>query len=84
MPRRDSLESKIAERISRTQSSVVLRKDFDDLGGYDQVGRVLRLLVRKGAILRLGYGLYAKAQASPLSGKPVPEKPLPSLAKEAL
>lgn len=84
MQRSNSLEKKIADRISRTPSSVVLREDFDDLGGYDQVGRALRLLVRKGQIVKIGYGLYAKATISALSGKPLPEKPLPKLAQEAL
>ena len=35
-----------------------LRADFDDLGGYDQVGRALRGLVQKGQLLKLGYGIY--------------------------
>ncbi len=63
---------------------MVLREDFKDLGGYDQVGRVLRSLATKGKIMRIGYGLYARATTSNLSGQLVPEKPLPSLAREAL
>ncbi|MBP6825967.1 MAG: hypothetical protein KA165_05310 [Saprospiraceae bacterium] len=80
----NTLERKIAVRISRKKSTVILRKDFDDLGGYDQVGRALRTLAAKGKIMKIGYGLYARTTLSSLSGKPVPEKPLPSLAKEAL
>lgn len=78
------MEKKIADRIAQATFSVILRKDFDDLGEYDQVGRVLRILARKGQIVKIGYGLYAKATVSTLSGKLVPEKPLPSLAQEAL
>lgn len=84
MLRGKSLEEKIATRISRKKSTVLLRQDFRDLGGYDQVGRALRALVAKGKILKLGYGIYAKTIQSSLTGEIVPAKPLPSLVKEAL
>ena len=44
----------------------------DDLGGYDQVGRALRKLVRKGRLLKLGYGIYTRATRSPFIDKPLP------------
>jgi len=85
MARINLLESKITQRISRKKTlTVFLREDFADLGGYDQVGRVLRNLAVKGKVIRIGYGLYAKATTSTLSGQLIPEKPLPSLAEEAL
>lgn len=61
-----------------------MRDDFADLGGYDQVGRSLRRLAAKGRLVKIGYGLYARAQVSPISGKTMPLKPLPALAVEAL
>ncbi len=79
-----SLEKRIAARIARKKGNVFLRRDFGDLGGYDQVGRGLRRLVAKGQLVNIGYGLYARAAVSPLSGKTVPAKPLPALAIEAL
>ena len=54
------------------KSNVSLRGDFIDLGGYDQVGRALRQLAQKGKILKIGYGLYAKARVSPLTGEALP------------
>lgn len=84
MNRFRSLESKISVRISRKKSSVLLREDFSDLGGYDQVGRVLQSLIKKGKLIKIGYGLYAKAKVSSLTGITVPAEPLPSLAKQAL
>jgi hypothetical protein len=80
----DNLEGKVAKRIARKKANVFLREDFGDLAGYDQVGRALRSLARKGILLRIGYGLYAKAKVSSLSGSIVPMIPLPSLGKEAL
>lgn len=79
-----TLEKRIANRIARKKGNVLLRRDFEDLGGYDQVGRALRRLVAKGALVKVGYGLYARATVSPLSGKVIPTKALPALATEAL
>ena len=47
MKKRKTLESRITTRITRKKCAVFLCSDFDDLGGYDQVGRVLRSLVAK-------------------------------------
>lgn len=79
-----TIEGKIATRIVRKQSPVLLREDFDDLGGYDQVGRALLTLTKKGKLIKLGYGLYAKAKVSSLTGNTVPVEPLPVLAQKAL
>ena len=82
--KRKTLEKRIAERIARKKGDVFLRCDFEDLGAYDQVGRGLRRLAAKGRLVRIGYGLYARAAVSPISGKIVPARPLPALAREAL
>jgi hypothetical protein len=79
-----TLEQRIADRIARKKGDVFVRADFADLGGYDQVGRGLRNLVKRGKLVRVGYGLYARADVSPLSGKTIPRKNLPALATEAL
>ena len=42
------------------------------------------MLVAKGEIMKIGYGLYVRTIVSSLSGERIPEKSLPSLAKEAL
>lgn len=84
MPKRKTLESKIANRINRSVASVFVRQDFKDIGGYDQVGRILRLLVGKGVLINVGYGIYARAKKSTLSGNIIPEKPLNEIAQEAL
>ena len=79
-----TLEGKIATRIARKQSPVLLREDFGDLGGYDQVGRALLTLTKKGKLIKIGYGLYVKAKVSSLTGNTVPVEPLPALAQRAL
>lgn len=84
MKRNKTLGSKILARIIRKKSTILLREDFLDLGGYDQVGRALKLLTVKGKLVRLGYGLYCKTKISSLTGQTVLAAPLTTVAKEAL
>jgi hypothetical protein len=84
MKKNKTLEGKILARIVRKKESVFLRNDFLDLGGYDQVGRALKHLSEDGKLIRIGYGLFAKAKVSSLTGETIPILNLPSLAKEAL
>ena len=84
MPIKNTLEGKITYRVKRSKIPVFVRDDFKDIGGYDQVGRILRGLVSKGVLVSLGYGTYARAKKSSGSGAVVPEKPLPDLAKSLL
>ena len=71
VPRRRTLREKIGERIARQRGDVYLTREFRDLGGEDQVLRALRGMVRDGQLVRLGYGVYGRAETSRLSGKPM-------------
>lgn len=72
MPRRRlTLRERIGERIARRRDEVFLTREFRDLGGEDQVLRALRGLVRDGRLVRLGYGVYGRAETSRLSGEPM-------------
>ena len=66
-----SLKTQVIQRVSRSRRDVFLTRDFLDLSGMDQVIRALRLAVREGKLVRLGKGIYAKARASSISGRPV-------------
>jgi Family of unknown function (DUF6088) len=79
-----TVQDRIANRIARSKREVFVRKDFKDIADYDQVGRSLRMLEAKGKIIKIGYGLYAKAAISPLSNRIIPRKGLRDLAIEAL
>lgn len=59
-----TLKAKIVDRLMSSPQVVFLRKDFDDLGNYDQVGRALRDLIAEGHLARIGLGLYAKLRPS--------------------
>jgi len=72
MRQRKTLRERIEARIARKkQDDVFLPREFADLGGEDQVLRVLRGLVREGRLVRLGYGVYGRAITSRLSGEPI-------------
>jgi hypothetical protein len=81
---RETLEALVSKRIDRKRGNVFLRADFADLGGYDQVGRVLLQFVRQGKLLKIGSGLYTRARPSTFDGTPTPVKGLRALADEAL
>ena len=84
MPIKATLEGRITYRVKRSRTPVFVRDDFKDIGGYDQVGRILRGLVKKGLLINIGYGTYARSRKSNVSGTVVPEEPLPQLAKKLL
>ncbi|AWB65924.1 S-adenosylhomocysteine hydrolase [Saccharobesus litoralis] len=68
-----TIKSTISNRLSRAKQTVFMRSDFEDVGGYDQVGRVLRELVTAGKLMKIGYGLYAKARINRITGKIMPD-----------
>lgn len=84
MALKSTLKARMVYRIKRGTVPVFVPGDFTDLSGYDQVGRVLRQLVREGFLIKIGQGLYTRAKQSALTGRPTLEKPLPELARDAL
>lgn len=79
-----SIKSRMMRSIALSKGDVVLRADFDHMGSSSQVSRALKAVVFAGKLVRLGYGIYAKAESSVLSGRAIPRQPLESLAWEAL
>ena len=68
---RQSLKKQAATKIRRSRKNVFLRSDFVRLGGYDQVGRALKSLAADGVVIKIGYGLYAKARSNRITGMPM-------------
>lgn len=79
-----TLRERVIRSIALRKGEVLLRTDFASMGSQSQISRVLSDLKKEGRIVRLGYGVYAKARPSTLSGKPVPRVTLEELAQEAL
>ncbi len=81
---RFSVKERMARSIALRKGEVVVRADFESMGSASQISRALKELIVAGKIIRLGYGVYAKARPSILSGKPVARVTLEELAQEAL
>lgn len=85
-PAKKTLRGKVEARIARKRSDVFLTRDFADLGGQDQVIRALRELTKERRLLKLGYGVYARAKVSRLSGRVMLASPsgFPGVAQQTL
>ncbi|AZE96399.1 hypothetical protein C4J95_4338 [Pseudomonas orientalis] len=59
------LEERMHSAIEGVQRNVILRMDVAALGGHSQVSVALDELMRKGVIVRMGIGIYAKAFRHP-------------------
>ena len=81
---RFSVKERMVRSIALRKGEVVVRADFESMGSPSQISRALKELIEAGKIVRLGYGVYAKARPSTLSGTPVPRVYLEELAQEAL
>lgn len=81
---KNTLEGKIKYRVKRSKSSVFILSDFSDLSDKDQVGRVLRKLVSKKILIRIGQGVYARTTKSIINEQYIPEKDINTLSREAL
>ena len=86
MAAKQTLRGRVEARIARNRADVFLTRDFADLGGEDQVIRALRTLVGEKRLVKLGYGVYARAKASSLSGRPMLDSPIgfQGVAQQAL
>jgi hypothetical protein len=71
MRRQQTLKAKLAARIDSRRDDAFLTSEFRDLGGERQVLRALRELTDEGKLIRLGYGVYGRAELSLLTNKPM-------------
>ena len=81
---RKSTQERIEASLARSEAKVFVRRDFARFGSESQIGRALAALVAKGALARVGRGIYVKARPSSLTGKPVPVIPLTEIGLLAL
>lgn len=70
-----TINRKVQTRVKRSKGSVFLRSDFKDIADYNQVGRALRELVREGLLIKIGYGLYARARINRITGNVMADNP---------
>lgn len=79
-----SIKARMIRSLSMRRSEIILRSDFTPIGSQSQISRILNEFVSEGRLVRIGYGVFAKAKISSISGKAVPREPLEVLAEETL
>ena len=80
-----SLKFKVLERIKqRITGNIVLREDIEGMGSPRQISRCFKDLVDMGELVKIGYGIYAKAYISESLKKPVIQGGFGQACKEAL
>lgn len=80
----ESIEYKALNRLKSIRGSVVLRKDFNDLGSYRQISRALNNLIVEKKLVKIGAGIYAKAYLSKYSDTPLIKNGADPTLREAL
>lgn len=81
---KNSLKFEVLERIQQISGNVVLREDIEDMGSPRQISRCFKDLVDMGKLIKIGYGIYAKAYVSEYINRPVIKAGFDQVCKEAL
>ena len=72
MPVIEILENIVQYRIKKSKDAVFMLSDFLDLSDRDQIMRELRKLIQKSLIIKVGQGVYVKAEKSIINGDLIP------------
>jgi len=78
------LADRVQHFIKRLPGNVIIRSEITMLGSATQLTDALNTLIKKGIIVRIGLGIYAKTRKSSVTGAQVPAGSLETLATEAL
>ncbi len=81
---KSSLKFKLLDRIQQIAGNVVLRENIEDMGSSRQISRCINDLVDMGELVKIGYGVYAKAYISEYINRPVIKGGFDQVCKEAL
>ncbi|WP_020558486.1 DUF6088 family protein [Thiofilum flexile] len=76
------LEARMRQSIKRRSGTVIFRSDIAALGSQTQVTHVLNALLKKGELLRLASGVYAKAKQVAGNGQVRPQASLETIIRE--
>jgi hypothetical protein len=81
---KSSLKFQVLDRIQQIAGNVVLREEIEDMGSSRQISRCVNDLVDMGELVKIGYGVYAKAYVSEYINRPVIKGGFDQVCKEAL
>jgi predicted transcriptional regulator of viral defense system len=77
------LEDRLMRSVKKRSGNVILRSDLASLGSASQLSEALKALQRRGLLVRIGTGIYAKTRVSTVTGAVIPAGTLESLSQEA-
>lgn len=80
----NSFKFKALNRIKRMSGNIIVREDIEDMGSPRQISRCFKDLVEMGELVKIGYGIYAKAYISENLNKPIIQGGFGQACKEAL
>lgn len=69
---RQTVQERIERWLSDSSDIVFVRPEFNQFGGYSQVGKALRSIIQRGGLVKAGYGIYVKARPSVDTGETIP------------
>lgn len=78
------IEERILRSISMRKEKIILRSDVSRFGSASSVSNALSGLIKKGKIVRIGSGIYAKARINKYTNTPTPDGVFEDLAVESL
>ncbi|MCK4608011.1 MAG: type IV toxin-antitoxin system AbiEi family antitoxin domain-containing protein [Gammaproteobacteria bacterium] len=79
-----NFREKLQQFINSFAGNVILRSDLSNLGLPRQVSRALQALVEDGELIKLGYGVYAKAKKNKYIDIPILQGAFEAVCMEAL
>lgn len=80
----NTLKNRVEKALSESDALVFISSDFVAFATRAQASRALRALCLEGQLVRISFGMYAKAEISALSGKPYVAAAPMEIALEAM
>ena len=80
-----SLKFKVLNKIKRRiAGNIIMREEIENMGSSRQISRCFKDLVEMGELVKIGYGIYAKAYISETLNRPIIQGGFGQACKEAL
>lgn len=81
---KNSLKFRVLEYIQQLPGNIVLRSEITSLASPRQISRCLKDLEALGYLIKIGYGVYAKASISEYLNEPIIKDGFDVACREAL
>lgn len=77
-----TVQQSLARQLRCSSRRVFLRRDFSGRASDETIRKALLGLQREGLLVRIGHGIYVRAQRSSFSGKILPEGGMTEIVRE--